>query len=317
MNNLEAFGTMTQMALRLGPALAQMQNRKPEHGQLSIQDHSSMLANAFSPQPNTSPTRAPAQDLSPDSEQQPELKKMRRELDGLTQRVDRQGEQLVHQTAKIDSIADATAASAKESRNTAATAAQTQSMVQEILARMGRDEDPERMLRTPTRVRRAPRSPTGHRSSGRSAGPRTRPSEIMDGDHGRPPIRDGAFVTDSEEPDTGHTRVRGDSPTPMFSVMVDKEQHNAFCELINMRNNRQAQDIYAAIDPTGSPYKDWWPRVAALRATDQWHSKLQTLGMSAEQVEDTDKEQVGKLFFQHFDSDGTYHEDPLQTLPEN
>ena len=59
MNNLEAFGTMTQMALRLGPALAQMQNRKPEHGQLSIQDHSSMLANAFSPQASTSPTKAP------------------------------------------------------------------------------------------------------------------------------------------------------------------------------------------------------------------------------------------------------------------
>ena len=138
----------------------------------------------------------------------------------------------------------------------------------------------------------------------------------MDGDHGRPPLRDGASATESDEPDTGNAIFRGGSPIPMFSLMVDKEQHNTFCELINMRANQQAQELYASIDPAGSPYRDWWPRVAALRATNQWHSKLQALGMPAEQVESTDKEQVGKHFFQHFDSEGTYHEDPLQTLPQ-
>ena len=98
--------------------------------------------------------------------------------------------------------------------------------------------------------------------------------------------------------------------------MVDKEQHNAFCELINMRANQQAQELYASLDPAGLPYKDWWPRMQPLRSTAQWRNKLQALGMPAEQVESADKDQVGKYLFQHIDSDGTYHEDPLQTLPQ-
>ena len=50
MNNLEAFGHMTQLALTLQPTLTQLQTRKPEQGQLSIQDRTSMLANAYSTQ---------------------------------------------------------------------------------------------------------------------------------------------------------------------------------------------------------------------------------------------------------------------------
>ena len=303
MSNLEAFGTMTQLALRLQPALAQMQTRKPDRGQLSIQDRTSMLANAYSPQAGTSPRTTPILDLSNDSEQQPEIKKLRRDLDGLAKRVDQQAEQIVHQTAKIDSIADSTAASAKESRATAASAAHTNSMVQEILTKMGHAGDNERMLRTPTRPRRPPRSPTGHRLSERSTGL-------------RPPLCEGTLATESDEPGTGNAVFRGGSPTPLLSQMVDKEQHNSVCELINMRANQQAQELYASLDPAGSPYRDWWPRMAALRSTAQWQNKLQALGMPAEQVESADKDQVGKYLFQHIDSDGTYHEDPLQTLPQ-
>ena len=98
--------------------------------------------------------------------------------------------------------------------------------------------------------------------------------------------------------------------------MVDKEQHNAVCELINMRANQQAQELYASLDPAGSPFQAWWTKMAGLRSTDQWRTKLQALGMPAEQVGTADKEQVGTYLFQHFDTDGTYHEDPLQTLPQ-
>ena len=49
MSDLEAFGTMAQVAMRLQPALSQLQLRKPDQGQLSIQDRTGLLATAYSP----------------------------------------------------------------------------------------------------------------------------------------------------------------------------------------------------------------------------------------------------------------------------
>ena len=103
---------------------------------------------------------------------------------------------------------------------------------------------------------------------------------------------------------------------PLFSPTVNKEQHDAICGLINMHANEKAHELSKSIDPTGTPYKDWWPKMAALRSTAQWQNKLRALGMPEQQVEDADKEQTGTFLFQNFDSEGNYHEDPLQTLPQ-
>ena len=83
-----------------------------------------------------------------------------------------------------------------------------------------------------------------------------------------------------------------------------------------MHANEKANELSKSLDPTGSPYKDWWPKMAALRSTAQWRNKVLALGMPEQQVEDADKEQIGTFLFQHFDSEGNYHEDPLQTLPQ-
>ena len=53
MSNIEALGAMSQLAMRMQPALAHMQLRKPDQGQLSIQDRASIFANACSPQAGT------------------------------------------------------------------------------------------------------------------------------------------------------------------------------------------------------------------------------------------------------------------------
>ena len=49
MSDLEAFGTMAQVAMRLQPALSQLQPRKPDQGQLSIQDRTGLLASYMRP----------------------------------------------------------------------------------------------------------------------------------------------------------------------------------------------------------------------------------------------------------------------------
>ena len=98
--------------------------------------------------------------------------------------------------------------------------------------------------------------------------------------------------------------------------MLDKEQHAAICGLINMHANEKSNELSKSLDPTGTPYKEWWQNMAALRSTAQWQSKLRALGMPEQQVDDADKEQIGTFLFQHFDSEGNYYEDPLQTLPQ-
>ena len=293
MNNLEAFGTMTQLALNLQPTLAQMQTRKPEQGQLSIQDRTSMLANAYSPQAGT-PPHPITLDLSNDPTPQPAILKLRSDLDGLAKQVDQQADKIAQQSAKIDSIAETTAASAKESRETAVSAAHTNLMVQEILTKMERDRNPDKMLRTFTRSKKASEGSTGIRSR----------------------YSEGTLTTESEEPGSDVATFKTGSPTPLLSKMVDKEQHNSVCELTNLRANKQAQELCASLGPAGLPYQDWWPRIADLCTTAHWHRKLQALGMPAEQVELADKDLEGQYLFQHFDSDGIYHKIPLQRSPQ-
>ena len=55
--------------------------------------------------------------------------------------------------------------------------------------------------------------------------------------------------------------------------------------------------------------------MAATCSAAQWQTKLWDIGTPEEQVEDADKDHIGTLLFQHFDFDGNYHEEPLQTLP--
>ena len=83
-----------------------------------------------------------------------------------------------------------------------------------------------------------------------------------------------------------------------------------------MHANEKANELSKSLDPTGSPYKVWWPNMAALRSTAQWQNKLRALGMPEQQVEEADTEQIGTFLFQHLDSEGTYHMDPLQTFPQ-
>ena len=150
------------------------------------------------------------------------------------------------------------------------------------------------MLRPPTRSIRASEGSTGLRSR----------------------LSNGTLTTETDEPGTDDATFPGGLPTPLLSQIVDKEQHKSVCELLNLRANKQTQELYASLGAAGLPYRDWWPRIAELRSTAQWQNKLQALGMPAEQVDSADKDQVGTYLFQHFDSDGTYHEDPLQTLPQ-
>ena len=166
-SNMEALGTMTQLALHMQPAMAHMQLRKPDQGQLSIQDRASIFANACSPQAgNSSPTIL---ELSNDTEQQPEVKKLRRDLDGLTKQVNEQAEQLANQSAKNESIAESSTASAKESKTAAVAAEHTNTMVQQLLNKMGNHADNECIPSTPTRPRRPPMTPIGYPQQERSA----------------------------------------------------------------------------------------------------------------------------------------------------
>ena len=122
-------------------------------------------------------------------------------------------------------------------------------------------------------------------------------------------------ATESDETRTGQLVFRDGSPTFLFSQTMNKEQHDAICGLINMHAN-ETHELSKSIDPSGTPYKDWWPKMASLRSTAQWQNKLRALGMPGQQVEDADNEQIGTFLFQNFDSEGNYHEDPLQTLPQ-
>ena len=112
-SNMEALGAMTQLAMRMQPALAHMQLRKPDQGQLSNQDRAKLFAIDCSPQAGNSSPTITTLELPNESEHQPEVKKLRRDLDSLTKQVDQQAEQIANQTAKLDSIAESTTVSAK------------------------------------------------------------------------------------------------------------------------------------------------------------------------------------------------------------
>ena len=169
---------------------------------------------------------------------------------------------------------------------------------------------------TPTRPRQQPRTPTGQQQQERSTCLRMRQTGTHEGELQRQLLHQANFATESDETGTGQLVSRDGTPTPLFSPMVDKVQHDAICGLINMHANEKAHELSKSLDPTGSPYKDWWPNMAALRSTAQWQNKLRALGMPEQQVEEADKEQIGNFLFQHFDSEGNYHQDPLQTLPQ-
>ena len=101
---MEALGAMTQLAMRMQPALAHMHLRKPDQGQLSIQDRASIFANACSPQAGNSSPTITTLELPNESEHQPEVKKLRRDLDSLTKQVDQQAEQIANQTATMTAL---------------------------------------------------------------------------------------------------------------------------------------------------------------------------------------------------------------------
>ena len=139
---------------------------------------------------------------------------------------------------------------------------------------------------------------------------------MHDGEHLRQQQNLINLDTETDEARMGPLVSRDESPTPLLSQTVDKEQHAAICGLIHMHANEKARELSNSLESFGPPFKDWWQKMAALRSTAQWRNKLQALGMPAEQVEEADKEQIGTYLFQNFDSEGNYHEDPLQTLPQ-
>ena len=143
-----------------------------------------------------------------------------------------------------------------------------------------------------------------------------RQAGMNDGEQQRQQQHQANSSSESDEIRTDQLVFRDGSPTPLFSQTVDKEQHDAICGLFNMHANEKAHELSKSIDPSGTPYKDWWPKMASLRSTAQWQNKLRALGMPGQQVKNADKEQIGIFLFQHFDSEGNYHENPLQRLPQ-
>ena len=75
------------------------------------------------------------------------------------------------------------------------------------------------------------------------------------------------------------------------------------------------QALYESLDPTGMPFKAWWPKMAATCTKEQWQTKLYKLGTPTEQVGGADEVYIGKLLFNHIDFGGHYHEYPIQPLP--
>ena len=49
----------------------------------------------------------------------------------------------------------------------------------------------------------------------------------------------------------------------------------------------------------------------------QWQIKLWAHVTPKELVKDAGEDYIGKLLFQHFDLEGSYHEEPLQASPRN
>ena len=108
---------------------------------------------------------------------------------------------------------------------------------------------------------------------------------------------------------------------PLLSLTVSKLQHDNFCELVDMRSQRmqpslnKVLELFRFLDFAGLSFKEWWRVISTTRSTTQWETKLLALGLPAQQVDVADKNQVGALFFQHFDFEGNYHAESLQTLP--
>ena len=170
---------------------------------------------------------------------------------------------------------------------------------------MGQPIADARTPTTPTRLNQ-PRAmtPTGQLQQARHEGEQHQPQPSQ-----------ANVVTETAEPRIDQLVFRDGSPTPLCSQTVDKVRHDAICGLLNIRSNEKAQELSQSLALTGLPYKEWWLEIAATRTTGQWQIKLLALGMPEQQVEDAGKEQIGILLFQHFDSEGNYHEAPLQTLP--
>ena len=78
---------------------------------------------------------------------------------------------------------------------------------------------------------------------------------------------------------------------------------------------KKVQELSQSLDIAGTPYKEWWLKMAATCSTAQWQTQLWATGTPEQQVGDADEDYIGTLLFQHIDFDGNYHEDPLQTLP--
>ena len=221
-SNMEALGAMTQLAMRMQPALANMQLRKPDQGQISIQDRASIFANACSPQAGNSSPTITTLERPNEPEHQPEVKKLRRDLGSLTKQVDLQAEQIANQTAKIDSIAVSTTVSAKESKAAAVAAAHTNTMVQQLLNKTGSPAVNEWTPTTPTRPRQQPRTPTGLQQQERSTCLRMRQTGTHDGEQQRQQQLQANSATESDESHTGQLVFRDGPPTPLFSQTVDK-----------------------------------------------------------------------------------------------
>ena len=82
------------------------------------------------------PTRKRLRTLSSHPEPQPEVKKLRQDVDLLTQRVDHQTEMLTYQTARIDNMAGYLSVVAQEAKTVAGTAAQAATLNNTILQQL-------------------------------------------------------------------------------------------------------------------------------------------------------------------------------------
>ena len=249
------------------------------------------------------PTRKRLRTLSSHSEPQPEVKKLRQDVDLLTQRVDHHTEMLAYQTARLDNIAGYLSVVAQEAKTVAGTVAQAATLnntiLQQLLDNMAR---PAIGIRDPP----PPPPPPGERRTA------TQPHSMHQGEpsyqHLTPHI-DAHCIHD--------IGLRDGTLSPLCSNIVDKGRHDAICSLLNIQAFNIPKDMSQSHPFTGLSYREWWHEISATHTTAQWRTRLLAHGTPAPQVHKAEKEQIGAILFQHFDSTGRYHEIPLQDLPPN
>ena len=112
----------------------------------------------------------------------------------------------------------------------------------------------------------------------------------------------------TDEADDLSSATNGSDYIPLFSSMVDEQQHNAFCTLFGLHSCPGVQELFPRLDPMGVPYQEWWTKMVTTRPLTRWRQTLRATGTPMQRVVNADADGLGALFLYHIDHDGVYHE---------